>query len=191
MQYFSYNISTEIIELAEIYFPTDYTSQIQKKHTYEQSLGGRYLVSKIVEENWGVLGFLPRVDEGGKPVSEGGFFWSISHSQDHVYVGVSGNPIGVDIEVIRTRDESLFGTFSEQEWNILGEKNWESFYILWSAKEALVKRHLGGVDDVVNWQLVKVEGISEGMKRLFFTDGGSREAVYSEAGNEIVMSICG
>jgi phosphopantetheinyl transferase len=49
----------------------------------------------------------------------------------------------VDIEVIRPRDDSLFSSFSEKEWNVIGEKNWESFYLLWSAKEVLVKKYLG------------------------------------------------
>jgi hypothetical protein len=107
MQYFSYQISPDLIELAELYFPSEYNAVIRKKNTYEQSLVGRYMVSQIVEKNWGIAGFLPQVDKEGKPVSysphpnlsrgllvekplpEGGgvyLFWSISHSGNHVFV---------------------------------------------------------------------------------------------------------
>jgi hypothetical protein len=70
MQYFSYNISTDLISAAESYFPTEYTAVIRKKNTYEQSLVGRYMLSKIVEKNWGISGFLPAVDSEERPVSE-------------------------------------------------------------------------------------------------------------------------
>ncbi len=69
MHHLSYNISVDLIQLAEAYFSHDYIEKIRQKNTYEQSLVGRYLVSKIVEENWGIWDFLPRVDEEGRPVS--------------------------------------------------------------------------------------------------------------------------
>lgn len=68
MYYLSYNISSDHIQSAEAYFPFDYTTWVRMKNTYEQSLVARYMVSKIVEENWGVWDFLPRVDEEGKPL---------------------------------------------------------------------------------------------------------------------------
>ena len=91
MPYFSSSISHNLITLAESYFPAEYICIVKKKHTYEQSLVGRYLVSKIVEEHWGTSHFLPRVESDGKPLSEYGISWSISHAGDHVFVGVSGN----------------------------------------------------------------------------------------------------
>lgn len=68
--YISYSTSSHVIRLAETYFPFDYVAEIRKKHTYEQSLVARYMVSRIVEQNWGVPGFLPLVDTEGKPISE-------------------------------------------------------------------------------------------------------------------------
>lgn len=70
MQYFSYTIFADLIDSAESYFPIEYITVIRKKNTYKQSLVGRYMVSKIVEKNWGISGFLPAVDSEGKPVSE-------------------------------------------------------------------------------------------------------------------------
>jgi phosphopantetheinyl transferase len=192
MQYISYKISSESIRMAEEYFPPRYIEKIRQKNTYEQSLVARYEISRLVEQYYGgIVGFLPEVDMAGKPISRWALFWSISHSQDHVLVGVSNQPIWVDIEVIRPRDESLFDSFSQQEWDILGERAWESFYILWSAKEALVKKYLWWVDEIGKWGLVVVEVVWVGEWKLSFSDGYTIEVVSSEVRDGVVKSICG
>lgn len=82
----------------------------------------------------------------------------MSHKDGWVAAAVHDQPVGIDIETTRPRDEALLANFNEDEWRLLGRKGWPEFYEGWTAKEAALKL----------WSL-KLELISE--IRLAAKDG--------------------
>lgn len=78
-------------------------------------------------------------DENGSPCPTGGIYWSLSHKSRCVAAVVSKNRIGIDVEVLKPRSESLFPYLaSEEEWG-LEERSWYTFFRYWTAKEAALK----------------------------------------------------
>lgn len=78
--------------------------------------------------------------ENGKPYFTKGPFFNISHSGDYVILGVSGHPLGVDIEKIGQYKEGLVRrccTAEELSW--LAGQDKAEFYRLWTGKESIMK----------------------------------------------------
>jgi phosphopantetheinyl transferase len=78
---------------------------------------------------------LPITIDGGQSL----IYWSVSHSEDYVAYIVGTTRVGIDIALFRERSESLLDVHKDEEYAILGEKNWNHFYKLWTAKEAIIK----------------------------------------------------
>jgi 4'-phosphopantetheinyl transferase len=77
------------------------------------------------------------------PFNDGHTFWSLSHKPRFVAAVVGPSPIGIDIEEIRPRNEGLYDYVAgEPEW-ALSDRSWETFFLYWTAKEAVLK--VGGV----------------------------------------------
>lgn len=82
-------------------------------------------------------------------------YFNVSHSGDWILIAVSTNPIGVDAEQINTSFtyQNLLGfSFSLEEKNYIqaAAKPHQSFYKLWTRKEALLKATGKGlIDDLI------------------------------------------
>jgi 4'-phosphopantetheinyl transferase len=94
---------------------------------------------KLSAEKSGVsLGELLK-DEKGVPCPVAGIYWSLSHKSKYVAAVVSKDKVGIDIEEIKPRPESLFAhVASEEEWK-LKERSWDILFRYWTAKEAILK----------------------------------------------------
>ena len=94
---------------------------------------------KLSAEKSGVrLGELLK-DENGAPCPVAGNYWSLSHKPKYVAAVVSKGKIGIDIEEVKPRPESLFShVASDEEWG-LKEKSWDTFFRYWTAEEAILK----------------------------------------------------
>ena len=71
-----------------------------------------------------------------------GYYVSMSNSKDFVMVAVSSKPVGVDIQVFRpsaTAFRKDSGVWSENELDIVSEKDLEFNCQIWANKEALYK----------------------------------------------------
>jgi 4'-phosphopantetheinyl transferase len=78
-------------------------------------------------------------DEKGIPCPVAGIYWSLSHKPKYVAAVVSKDKVGIDIEEMKLRPESLFARVaSDEEWE-LQEKSWDTFFRYWTAKEAILK----------------------------------------------------
>ena len=78
-------------------------------------------------------------DERGAPFPFAGIYWSLSHKPKYVAAVVSKNRVGIDIEEIKPRPESLFARVaSDEEWE-LQERSWDTLFRYWTAKEAILK----------------------------------------------------
>ena len=84
----------------------------------------------------------------GAPYIEGGPYFSISHCKTGIAVAVSENPIGIDIEAIRTfKPELMRKTMNEDEQQRITSSATpdQEFIRLWTQKEALLKLQGTGI----------------------------------------------
>lgn len=107
-------------------FKCDYKEETSRLEKQVSS----YLKEKYIGEYY--------LNEFGKPLSDNKFF-NVSHSKGVVVLAISKEfPIGLDIEVIRDyKDEIAKYISSEEEYTSI--KDNESFFTIWTNKEALVK----------------------------------------------------
>ena len=69
-----------------------------------------------------------------------GNYWSLSHKSKYVTAVVGKEMIGIDIEEIRPRSESIFSLVaSDEEWELIPDRSWDTFFRYWTAKEATLK----------------------------------------------------
>jgi hypothetical protein len=85
------------------------------------------------------------------------YYWSISHSYHYVSFIVSDNPTGIDIAECHERDISLLDIHHACEYDLFWEKNWKNFYILWTAKEAIIKLTWWKLDHLEDIHLSRIE----------------------------------
>jgi 4'-phosphopantetheinyl transferase len=91
------------------------------------------------EKSGVVLGELLK-DEDDVPCPFEGNYWSLSHKSQYVAAVVSKEEIGIDIEEVRPRSESIFSLVaSDEEWELSQDRSWHTFFRYWTAKEAVLK----------------------------------------------------
>ncbi len=86
----------------------------------------------------------------GKPYLENQKHFSISHSGNCVVLAVSGNEVGIDIEECRPTDFKAFlPYFAKMEREYLSDSTdkIDSFYTIWTKKEAILKAKAIGIND--------------------------------------------
>jgi 4'-phosphopantetheinyl transferase len=67
-------------------------------------------------------------------------YWSISHKSRYVAAVVSASPIGIDIEEITPRTTELLAHVADDaEWALAADRDWNTFFRFWTAKEAVLK----------------------------------------------------
>ena len=78
-------------------------------------------------------------DGDGAPCPVDGIYWSLSHKPKYVAAVVSDDKVGIDIEDMKPRTESLFARVAgDGEWE-LKQKSWDTLFRYWTAKEAVLK----------------------------------------------------
>jgi len=95
-------------------------------------------------------------DEKGVPCPVAGNYWSLSHKPKYVAAVVSQNKVGIDIEEMKPRTESLFAhVASDEEWE-LKEKSWDTLFRYWTAKEATLKVIGIGISGLKTCRIISV-----------------------------------
>jgi len=95
-------------------------------------------------------------DEKGIPCPVAGNYWSLSHKPKYVAAVVSKDKVGIDIEEMKPRAESLFShVASDEEW-ALKEKSWDTFFRYWTAKEAILKVIGIGISGLKTCRIISV-----------------------------------
>lgn len=140
--------------------PEPVSLEINRYHLIEDKkcrIISRLMLQKYVSENFRIWNWKDlKRSPTHKPYLENGPFFSISHSGNFVLIGFScETELGVDIEQIKKiNTEDLAGYFHQEEYVFLKNKNFDedSFYRVWTRKEALLKAigigFLEGLDQV-------------------------------------------
>ncbi len=92
------------------------------------------------------------------PLPNGGWYWSISHKPLLAGAVIADAPVGIDIEHIKPRGrEDLWDRVANAgEWEVAGERSWEMFFRLWTAKEATLKANSRGIGGFEECRIVAV-----------------------------------
>lgn len=86
-----------------------------------------------------------------------GEYFSASYSSDWLALAFSEQKIGIDIEVIKERSKVLLKKYSE-ELQLFWAERWHNFYLLRTAKEALLKKvNWIRLDLIEEMKVIKVE----------------------------------
>lgn len=97
-------------------------------------------------------------DEHDVPLPNTGFFWSVSHKRRFAAGVVADAPVGIDIEHVVERPRRLHDALAlKSEWDIMPDESWESFFKLWTAKEAVLKANGTGIADLLRCQLTSLD----------------------------------
>jgi len=108
------------------------------------------------EKSGVVLGELLK-DEDDIPCPFDGNYWSLSHKPKYVAAVVTREKIGIDIEEIKPRSESIFSLVaSEEEWELGKDRSWCTFFRYWTAKEAALKAVGVGIGGLKACRLVSI-----------------------------------
>lgn len=80
-------------------------------------------------------------DDQGVPRPYQGIYWSVAHKPEWVAGVVATVPVGIDIEKVRPRPDSLYRRIAAaDEWRLgAGRPKMDWFYRIWTAKEAVLK----------------------------------------------------
>jgi len=111
---------------------------------------------KLSAEKSGVrLGELLK-DEKGVPCPVADVYWSLSHKPKYVAAVVSKDKVGIDIEEMKPRTESILAhVASDEEWE-LKERSWDTFFRYWTAKEAILKVIGIGISGLKTCRIISV-----------------------------------
>jgi len=131
---------------------------LRYRHTF-----GQYccLKSRLMLKELSVSGNPPSdflYNEHGKPYWPNGPYFSISHCKEAIAVAVDDEPIGIDIESIRTADEDLIQRVMNAEEQQLIRASREparTFTRLWTQKEAVVKALGTGIESFEQLQGIR------------------------------------
>jgi len=116
----------------------------------------RQALKLSAEKSGVVLGELSK-DEKDVPLPFGSYYWSISHKPRYVAAVIGDSCIGIDIEEVRPRPESIFGyVASDEDWDLMGGKSLHAFFRCWTAKEAVLKAAGIGIGGLMKCRVLSV-----------------------------------
>ena len=145
-----------VARLLPLVSPQRREQALRYQHTFGQfaCLQSYLMLSQLLAE-WGRAHHTPLhptptflYNDYGAPYIEGGPYFTISHCKTAIAVAVSENPIGIDIEAIRTfKPELMRKTMSpaEQQRITSSATPDQEFIRLWTQKEALLKLQGTGI----------------------------------------------
>lgn len=120
----------------------------------EQSRHARLALAHSAQRSDAHIGVLEK-DEHDAPLPSQGWHWSISHARGFSAGVVARAPVGIDIEAITPRKPEIVPKVaSREELELLGGFRWETFFQVWTAKEAVLKKAGCGILELSRCTLV-------------------------------------
>ncbi len=135
----------------------EYISKINEKKR-DQSLAVRALLMLMLEKHYPNASISElNLKKNGKPYLMGKeLFISLTHSGDFVGCALSPRPVGIDIERIRTLPQKLISRVCTDEEQVYVTQNGEeSFFTLWTLKEAYIKANDCGFSQITRLSFVQ------------------------------------
>jgi 4'-phosphopantetheinyl transferase len=131
------------------------------------------------------LGALAK-DVEGAPLASNGWHWSLSHA-DHFAAGaVARSIVGVDVEHIEPRNQDVVPRVtSRDELELLGGFRWETFFRVWTAKEAVLKKTRVGLADLARCLIVACPDD----ERMIVAHGGRDHVVHQRTRGRHVAAV--
>lgn len=125
-----------------------------------------------------------------------GEYFSASYSSDWLALAFSEQKIGIDIEIIKERSKVLLKKYSE-ELQLFWAESWHNFYLLRTAKEALLKKvNWIRLDLIEEMKVIKVESASDLVidntifkRKITLQYNGENYQVFSTIDDEKAISI--
>jgi hypothetical protein len=146
-------INQESVDIAKQSFPPGYNDVLKDTvPDYHGSLVWRRAVANYIHKETGVWHEIPT----WVYQIEDTHYFSYAHIQDYVLVVVDDEKVGIDIARIAPRDTSLLQKYAVELQHIWS-KDRESFYIMRTCKEALIKFLNLGFDEIDAINLVRTE----------------------------------
>ena len=100
-------------------------------------------------------------DAEGAPLPSRGYHWSLTHKPAYVAAVASVEPVGIDLEEIRTTHDGLYRRVADdEEWRLAppGGRSRRMFFRFWTAKEAVMKAAGTGIKDLSRIKIAKSRG---------------------------------
>ena len=125
-----------------------------------------------------------------------GEYFSASYSSDWLALAFSEQKIGIDIEIIKERSKVLLKKYSE-ELQLFWAESWHNFYLLRTAKEALLKKvNWIRLDLIEEMKVIKLESASDLVidntifkRKITLQYKGENYQVFSTIDDEKAISI--
>ena len=128
----------------------------REKVTY-LSRFARSVLARSCSLNGFRLDSLPK-DPKGVPLPVNGVHWSLTHKGDAVGAVAAPLPVGIDLEILRPVNPSLFAKVAdEKEWERVGARRLNHFFRLWTAKEAILKAVGRGISGLSHCKVLRIE----------------------------------
>jgi len=97
-------------------------------------------------------------DEKGVPIPKDGLFWSLSHKPEYVAGVVAPQPVGIDLEKIRSVKSGMYAKVAhEGEWELVEASLPKSFFRFFTAKEAVLKATGIGLRGLKSCKVIKID----------------------------------
>lgn len=136
-------------------FSSDFLATFRDLPYYEQ----RLLKYTLLQTRW--WADEKTLLESGQEHVFWGEYFSASYSSDWLALAFSEQKIGIDIEIIKERSKVLLEKYSE-ELELFWAESWHNFYLLRTAKEALLKKvNWIRLDLIEEMKVIKVEPASD------------------------------
>lgn len=144
-----------------------------RERVAEQSRHARVALARSAELSAARLGELAK-DENDAPLPSLGWHWSVSHARRFSAGVVARAPVGVDVEAIAPRRQDVVRRVATRaELDLLGGFTWETFFRVWTAKEAVLKKAGCGILELGACTLVAAPAL----EHLVLTHRGREHAV--------------
>lgn len=129
---------------------------IGRERVVEQSSRAREALRLAAHATGASLGPLEKDGEDA-PLPSNGWHWSLSHATHFVAAVLGRSPIGIDVEWVRPRNQSIVPRVtSREELELCGGFSWRAFFRVWTAKEAVLKKSGIGILELSQCRLVAV-----------------------------------
>ena len=132
MQIFLQQFSPALLQQAESSFSPSFLANLNPPHLDQKKIKNLILQQQLnlSEEQLSLPNQSYRWDAK---------FFSASYTEDYFLLAIAEQKIGVDLEQIRARSDILLANYQQELEKVFGKVDWSGFYLLWTAREAILK----------------------------------------------------